>query len=137
MKNLYPFALRMILACALTFLISVDFHFAYAQGFTSVIPLTPLDIDAGAGTTDKSQSKVFFHDGKYWSVLANSSGTQLWRLDGLSWTHIRQLTTRKGRADCKVIGNVLHVFIFQQNVSQCIRPTKYMFSDNFLSYSFA
>src|SRR5690606_18010260 len=28
--------------------------------------------------------------------------------------------TRKGRADCKIVGNQLHIFVFQQNTSQLI-----------------
>ncbi|MFC4874935.1 fibronectin type III domain-containing protein, partial [Negadavirga shengliensis] len=90
------------------------------EGFQTVTPLNPVAIDAGAGTADKPQSKVFQYDDKFWAVLANSTGTQLYRLDGLSWTHIRQLTTRRGRADVKVANGVVHVFVFQNNVSQLI-----------------
>ncbi|WP_158859831.1 LamG-like jellyroll fold domain-containing protein, partial [Lunatibacter salilacus] len=101
-------------------LLCVPFFKGASQGFQSIVPLVPLPIDAGVGTADKTQSKVFFYDDKFWSVLANTTGTHLWRLDGLSWTNIRLLTTRKGRADVKVQGDLVHVFIFSANVSELV-----------------
>jgi uncharacterized repeat protein (TIGR02543 family) len=106
--------LSLLLFCSL--LISLG---AFAQ-FSSVTNLNNHQIDTGVGTQDRSQSKTFYHDGKHWAVLANSSGTHLWRLDNKTWNHVLQLTTRRGRADCKVVGNVVHVFVFQKNISQLI-----------------
>lgn len=88
--------------------------------FASVTKLDDLTIDAGVGTHHKAQSKVFNHDGKHWAALSNSTGTHLWRLDGTSWTPVLMLTSRKGRADCKIVGNVVHVFVYQSNTSQLI-----------------
>lgn len=81
---------------------------------TNVLPIT-------SNTQDKTQSKVFSYDGKFWAVLPNSSGTHLWRIDGNSWTHILRLSTKTGsRADCKVVGNLVHVFMFQGSNSQLV-----------------
>src|SRR5690606_33245847 len=99
-----------------------------SQGFTSVTALDPINIDAGLGTPDKSQSKVFFHDGKHYAVLASyeevispdltiPEGTNLFRLDGTSWTYIETLVGSKGRADIKVVGDVVHVFVFRNSTS--------------------
>ena len=113
----------LLLLCSL-FIISG----AFAQ-FSSITNLNHHQIDVGAGTQDKSQSKTFFHEGKHWAVFASSTGTHLWRLDNNAWTHILQLTTRRGRADCKVVGNVVHVFVFQSNTSQLI-SIEYQASSN-------
>ncbi|PVY36674.1 putative repeat protein (TIGR02543 family), partial [Pontibacter virosus] len=102
------------------FALALFFSLGLSAQFTSVTNLENLTIDASIGTHHKAQSKIFYHDGKHWAALANSSGTHLWRLDGTSWTHVLMLTSRKGRADCKIVGNVVHVFVYQSNTSQLI-----------------
>ncbi|MBD1397730.1 T9SS type A sorting domain-containing protein [Pontibacter sp. JH31] len=113
----------------LLLLCSLFIHMGVFAQFSSITPLAHQQIDVGAGTQDKSQSKTFYHQGKQWAVFANSTGTHLWRLDDTSWTHIMRLTTRRGRADCKVVDNVVHVFVFQKNTSQLI-SIEYQASSN-------
>lgn len=63
-------------------------------------------------TGEKPQSKVWFHDNKWWAVLPNSSGTHVWRLDGATWSSILQIAGSDNyRADCKVAGNVVHILL--------------------------
>lgn len=87
--------------------------------FSSIVKTNALPITSN--TQDKTQSKVFAHSGKFWAVLPNSSGTHLWRIDNNTWTHILRLSTKTGsRADCKVVGNIVHVFMFQGTNSQLV-----------------
>lgn len=96
---------KLNLLLCFTFLLS----FSVAAQFGAVTPLNEHTIDVGAGTQDKSQSKLFMHDGLHWAAFADAEGTHLWRLDGNSWTHVIRLTTKRGRADCKVVGNTVHI----------------------------
>src|SRR5690606_8356168 len=123
MRNLYLPAKLPALICFIFLMVSVQEVFP--QGFASLLQLDPLTFDAGVGTSDKSQAKVFKHDGKHWAILAlaahpQGSGTHVFRLDGTTWTHMFRITSRKGRADIKSFGDVVHVFIFQKTTSQLI-----------------
>ncbi len=69
-------------------------------------------------TGEKPQSKVWFHDDKWWAVLPNSSGTHVWRLDGATWSSILQIAgSNNYRADCKVAGNVVHILLVRSGNS--------------------
>ncbi|MBK0401901.1 T9SS type A sorting domain-containing protein [Adhaeribacter sp. BT258] len=84
--------------------------------FYNTIPLTPLAVTTD--TQESPQSKIWFHDDFYWTVLTDSAGTHVWRLDGTTWT--RMLTLAKStyaRADCKVVGNVVHVILYRKKRS--------------------
>ncbi|MFD2247161.1 T9SS type A sorting domain-containing protein [Pontibacter ruber] len=73
------------------------------------------------GTGEKPQSKVWKHAGRYWCVLPNSSGTHLWRLEGTSWTPVLKLSSRTTtKADCKLVGNLAHILLFQGASSQFV-----------------
>ena len=72
-------------------------------------PLTAMSITTT--TAEKPQSKVWRHDNAWWSVLADSTGTNVWRLDGTAWTPVLQLTTDSYRADVKDTGDVVHVLL--------------------------
>jgi hypothetical protein len=75
---------------------------------------------------DKPQAKGWTYDGKQWSVLTNSSGTFLWRLDGTSWTSVLKLSPNSyGRADCKPVGNVTHI-ILERGVSSHLVSVEYV-----------
>jgi hypothetical protein len=70
-------------------------------------------------TREKPQSKVWQYDGKHWCLLSNSSGAYVWRLDGTSWTHVLKLSSNTNyRADCKVVGNLVHILLFGGNSSE-------------------
>ena len=90
-----------------------------APGFSSIINLDPIPVSTNTG--EKPQSKVWTYDGKHWAVLPNSSGTHLWRLDGKTWTNVLRLSTRTtSKADCKLVGNVAHIFLYQGASSQLV-----------------
>jgi hypothetical protein len=91
---------------------------AFAQ-FNSVEPLSPIPISANTG--EKPQSKVWSHDGKFWTVLPDNDGTHLWRLDGQRWSKALTLSLSKSsQVDCKVVGDVTHVFLFQGLTSELV-----------------
>ncbi|MEI6947586.1 T9SS type A sorting domain-containing protein, partial [Paraflavisolibacter sp. H34] len=65
-------------------------------------------------TADKPQAKVWYHAGKWWSVLAARGGTKLFRLDSTTWTPTLTLTSSENvHADCRVLGNVTHILLFE------------------------
>jgi len=66
-----------------------------------------------ANTGEKPQSKVWTHDGRWWCVFPNSSGTWVWRLDGTTWTSVLKLSNSTSvHADVKAMGAVSHVLLF-------------------------
>ena len=80
-------------------------------------PLQPIAITASTG--EKPQSKVWRHGGSWWSVLPNSSGTWLRRLDGTSWSDQLLLSNATNTAaDVKVVGDVAHVLLFRGTTSE-------------------
>jgi hypothetical protein len=82
------------------------------QGFSSFQDLSPLMVSGS--TREIPQSKVWTYDGKWWAVFATSAGTKVFRLDGTSWTDVLTLaTSSNSRADCKVVGNLVHVLMFR------------------------
>ncbi len=88
-------------------------------GFASVEELEPLPVHNN--TADKPQSKVWYHDGKYWTVLTNGSGAHVWRLDGNKWVDVLKISESiYGKADCKVVGNVTHILLFSGEISHLI-----------------
>lgn len=94
-------------------------------GFTSVTSLTPLPI--ASNTSDRPQSKAWQYDGYWWSALADAEGTHIWRLDGASWTRALTLTTTTyGKADCKVVGNVVHIYVFRGNSTSHLYSVEYV-----------
>ncbi|MCK6621900.1 MAG: T9SS type A sorting domain-containing protein [Calditrichia bacterium] len=69
-------------------------------------------------TGEKPQSKVWFHDQKWWAVLPDSAGTHIWRLDGVSWSSILQISPDPDtRADCKADGDVVHILLVRDGIS--------------------
>ncbi|MBJ6118265.1 T9SS type A sorting domain-containing protein [Pontibacter sp. BT310] len=90
-----------------------------AQGFTTLTKLQPVSISTSTG--EKPQAKVWKYAGKHWAVLPNASGTFLWRLDGNSWTNVLKLSTKTtSKADCKIVGQVAHILLFQGRSSQIV-----------------
>src|SRR6476659_3797549 len=59
-----------------------------------MLSITPLSsISASQDTGEKPQSKVFEYAGQWWTVMPNSSGTWVYRLDGTSWTATQKITS--------------------------------------------
>lgn len=83
------------------------------MGFNTITNLSPLTIPSSTG--ESPQSKVWAYAGKHWTVLTNSTdGTSVYRLDGNTWTFVLNLASgTSAKADCKVVGNVTHIFIYK------------------------
>ena len=87
-------------------------------------PLTPLTITANTG--EKPQSKVWTHDGRWWCVLPNSSGTWIWRLDGTTWTNVYQLSSSTSpKVDVKSTGSAVHVLLYS-GTSSALASAEYV-----------
>ncbi len=83
-----------------------------SESFVSVTSLK--NIVSGVDTKDKPQAKSWYYAGKWWCVVpAASNGTHLFRLDGTSWTSVLKLVSSSGRADCWVVGDLVHILIFK------------------------
>ncbi len=82
-------------------------------------PIAPIAVSASTG--QKPQSKIWEHDGDWWSVLPDKSGTWLWRLDNDAWSPVVQLSSNTSTAaDVKVVGELAHVLMFQGTSSQFV-----------------
>jgi uncharacterized repeat protein (TIGR01451 family) len=83
----------------------------FAQETWTVLPTIPTSND----TSTTVQSKAWFHGHTWWTVLATSTpsnGTWLYRLEANNtWTPVLRVTSLKGRADAKAIGDLTHVLI--------------------------
>ncbi len=69
-------------------------------------------------TSAKPQSKVWQHDDQWFSVIADDSGTWVWRLDGLVWSPVLQIDSGRFRADVKSVGDVAHVLLYKSESSK-------------------
>ncbi|WP_299761763.1 T9SS type A sorting domain-containing protein [uncultured Pontibacter sp.] len=81
-----------------------------SQGFVSVKELAPLPVSRNTG--EKPQSKVWSYKCKQWAVLADKSGTYLWRLDNNKWRNVLKLSDKLANADCKIVDDIAHIFLF-------------------------
>jgi len=95
-----------------------------AGGTAWALPVsqTPIDpIAVSANTGEKPQSKVWQHAGDWWSVLADGGGTWLRKLVGTEWTGALELSSATNtKADCKVVGDVVHILLFTGSSSQLV-----------------
>lgn len=92
---------------------------ALAQAAFSITNLNNITISSITHATgEKPQSKVWFHDQKWWAVLPDSTGTHIWRLDGVSWSRILQISPYiDTRADCKPEGELVHILLVRGGIS--------------------
>jgi hypothetical protein len=96
---------------------TLAFPFELAAQFTSLTNLNPLEASTFA-TREKQQAKIFSHAGKHWAILANSTGTHLWQLEGTTWKHALNLVTKNSLADYVIHGNVVHILLYSGPSSQ-------------------
>ena len=76
-------------------------------------------VDISENTGEKPQSKVWEHDDHWWSVLPESTGSWLWRLDDTAWNPVLQLSTNNSvHADVKADGDLAHILLFDNEDSQ-------------------
>lgn len=67
----------------------------------------------------KPQSKLWQHDGRWFAVMADDSGTWLRRLDGASWTKELLLSSSSSaQADAIRNGDVTHVLLYDGSSSE-------------------
>ena len=112
--------LSLIAICAATALLPAAPTGWYDIGGAEPAPTTLSPIAISAITSEKPQSKVWFHDSTWWAVLPTSAaspgaGTWVWRLeDAATWTPVLQLSTRTDtHADVKSLANgVAHVLLY-------------------------
>ncbi|MEZ4776431.1 MAG: PKD domain-containing protein [Bacteroidia bacterium] len=65
-------------------------------------------------TADKPQSKTWNYNGSWYCVMANSSGTRVWKLNGTVWSSVFTLTSSNNLfADVKIVGNLAHILLFE------------------------
>src|SRR5262245_27798884 len=96
---------------------------AVASPARALPPLsTPIDVvSVTQSTGEKPQSKVGKYAGRWWCVLPNASGTQVWRLDGHAWTAVLQISAATDtKADVKAVGAVTHVLLYRGTASQLV-----------------
>jgi hypothetical protein len=83
-----------------------------SQGFNSFMDINSIAVSTQ--TREVPQAKLWNYAGKWWTVLATSGGTKLLRLDSTSWTDVLTVATATNtRADCKVVGNLVHILLFR------------------------
>ncbi|MEI6949544.1 T9SS type A sorting domain-containing protein [Paraflavisolibacter sp. H34] len=93
-------------------------------GFASFTPKAPVPISSHTG--DKPQAKLWFHAGKWWTVLATSGGTRIFRLEGDVWREDLKLSpAANSKADCRVHGNVVHILLFRKNSKSFLVSAEY------------
>jgi hypothetical protein len=85
------------------------------------------NVIATESSGEKPQSKVWYYNATWWAVFpvnaqgGDPSGTYLWRLDGNTWNKLLFLSSDKyTQADCKVVGNVTHIFLFSGTLSELV-----------------
>ena len=103
-----------------------------AQGFKSFTSLAP--ITAAAGTGEKPQSKVWFYDDHWFAVIPVSGGTYLYRLDGITWTQLIQISSQTlVKADVKVSGATTYILLKNSYTDNGIpqNQTAYLMSVNY------
>ena len=77
------------------------------------------DFSVNEDTGEKPQSKVWEYNDTWYSVMPDSSGTWVWKLNGTQWQKQLQLTADDGfQADVKVSGNLAHVLLFDGSNSK-------------------
>ncbi|MCD6598219.1 MAG: hypothetical protein J7L04_11050 [Bacteroidales bacterium] len=77
----------------------------------TVIPLNDLAISTSTG--EKPQSKVWYYDGSWWTVLSTVEGTRLLQLKESMWKSVLFLSDSTNiKADARAIGNVVHILLF-------------------------
>ena len=81
-------------------------------------------MSASDDTGEKPQSKVWEYNDAWYSVMPDSDGTWVWKLNGTQWQKQLQLTADDGyHADVKVDGNLAHILLFDGSCIPVWRPS--------------
>ena len=90
---------------------------AAADGSFSTVKLS--SFSSSSSTGEKPQSKVWQHDGIWWTAMPDSSGMWVRRLDGTNWTKVLKISSNNSaHADVQQVGDVTHVLLFNGSSSQ-------------------
>jgi len=88
---------------------------------------SPFYLSVTENTGDKPQSKVWYHAGKWWAVLPDSTGTYVWRLDNNAWTQTLALTgLNDTKADCVVNGDTTHILLYRDQNNNKLVSIQYV-----------
>ena len=83
----------------------------------SFVHLNPISVTENTG--EKPESKLWQNGGHWWSVMPDSSGTWIWRLDGSTWSHVLQLSTQNSfHADVLSQGTIAQILLFDSSNTQ-------------------
>ena len=101
----------LILAVANTFLPG---ELGAENSFAPFAIIALQDLDVAANTGEKPQSKVWFHDNRWWAVLPDSTGTKLWQLDDMRWVNVLHLSDLTNiHADTKKFDHITHILLYR------------------------
>ena len=119
----------------LTLLLGVPRAVHAQETWTTLPTITTSDT-----TGEKPQSKVWFYGHTWWAALPTTAvapnGTWLFRLEANNtWTPVLQLTSLKGKADTKSIGNITHVLVAGTSTSQLVSIEYVPASNNYQPWS--
>ena len=104
-----------VLLCVLAFFSEAN---AVEKTF-SVTELEPLGVTAS--TYAKPQSKLWFHDGQWWAVLPDATGTWVWRLAETKWVMVLKLSdATEVYADVRTVNEVVYVLLFKGKKSEFV-----------------
>ncbi|MFH1744293.1 MAG: hypothetical protein ABIH23_35270 [bacterium] len=91
--------------CSISLLVTVSFSHAATFETGTVV--------SGAATEAKPQSKCWYHDGSWWTVLADREHLGLFQYQTGEWTRAMNLDDLGvGRCDCLPIGDDVYVLAF-------------------------
>ncbi len=97
---------------------------AVTTSANQVEQLNPVTVSGSTG--EKPQSKVWSHNGNWWSVFADNSGTYVWRLDGSNWTQVLQLSSSTStKADVRSINGVAHILMQTSSTGISLRSIEF------------
>ncbi len=83
----------------------------------SLVPLNSISVSETTG--EKPESKIWQNEGHWWSVMPDSTGTWIWRLDGTTWNHVLQLSTQNTfHADVLPEGDISQILLFNGSNTQ-------------------
>jgi hypothetical protein len=90
-----------------------------AQSFVSTSAIT--DYEASKNTASKPQSKVWKHDGFWWAVIPDSTGTHIFKLVDNNWVKGHKLSSiKKFQADTKNVGDTTYILLFIDGTSKIV-----------------
>jgi PKD repeat protein len=96
---------------------SMAFETLERRELLAITALSDFSVNEDSG--EKPQSKVWEYNDSWYSVMPDSSGTWVWKLNNNQWQKQLQLTADDGyHADVKVVGNLAHILLFDGSASR-------------------